>query len=72
MKSIHLSPFSLVAGSAATAGLFLLTSMQGGFGPGVHGDVREFLGHVSMVDLPDGKGGFNRTVLLDRLVQKSI
>ncbi len=29
MKNIKLNPLSLVAGSAATAGLFLLTSMQG-------------------------------------------
>ncbi len=29
MKNIQLSPLSLAIGSAATAGLFLLTSMQG-------------------------------------------
>ena len=62
MKNIQLSPLSLAAGSAVTAGLFLLTSMQGTYGRGIHGDVREFLSHISMVDLPDGQGGFNRTV----------
>ena len=61
MKNVQLSPLSLVAGSAATAGLFLLAGMQG-TGSFIDGDVREFLSHISMVDLPDGQGGFNRTV----------
>ena len=63
MKNLQLGSLSLVAaGSAATAGLFLLTGMQGADASFIHGDVREFLNHVSMVDLPDGQGGFNRTV----------
>ena len=61
MKNVQLRPLSLLAGSVATAGLFLLTGMQG-TGSFIHGDVREFLSHISMVDLPDGQGGFNRTV----------
>ena len=42
MKNMHISPLSLVAGSAITAGIFTLTSMQGS-GSFIHGDVREFL-----------------------------
>ena len=62
MKSIQLHPLSLVAGAVATAGLFVLTSFQGTNDLSIRGDVREFLNHISMVDLPDGQGGFNRTV----------
>ncbi len=62
MSSIRISVPSLLAGTVLTAGAFSLMSMQGTDASFIHGDVREFLSHISMVDLPDGKGGFNRTV----------
>ena len=60
MKSIQVHPLSILAGCMVTAGIFTLTSMQGS--QFIHGDVREFLNHISMVDLPDGQGEVNRTV----------
>jgi len=62
MSSIRISVPSLLAGTVLTAGAFSLMSMQGTGESFIHGDVREFLSHISMVDLPDGQGGFNRTV----------
>ncbi len=66
MKSIQLSSLSLVAGSAATAGLFLLTSMQGTLTTQrlftLTAEQAEILGHQSIVYLDDGQGGTVKTL----------
>lgn len=35
--------------------------------PGISGDVREFLSHVSIIDMPNGNGGTVRTVRIEGL-----
>jgi len=66
MKNIQLSPFSLVAGSAVTAGLFLLLGMQGTLTPEklltLTPEQAEILSHQSIVYVADGQGGTVKTL----------
>jgi len=66
MKNIQLSPLSLVAGSAATAGLFLLTGMQSTSTAEplftLTPEQAEILSHQSIVYLDDGQGGTVKTL----------
>ena len=66
MKNMHISPLSLVAGSAVTVGLFLLTGMQGTVTAEqlftLTAEQAEILGHQSIVYLDDGQGGTAKTL----------
>ena len=73
MKTLQLSPISLVTGSAATACLLLLTGMQGQVSVGSHQaapppdlpvtqEQQEILNHMSLVYLDDGLGGTVKTL----------
>ena len=71
MKNIKLNPLSLLVGSAATAGLFLLSSMQGTLTTEriftLTPEQAEILSHQSIVYLDDGQGGRVKTLRISRI-----